>query len=258
VHEPLLQAFPFPSTLGRGHSTRFLWSVCLFTAQVGSGSSHLYCGVFLPSPLLQAFPLLIAGRCCCSCWPLCLFTAHVGCGSSPSPVLFSSFRHSHKLSSSWLLGMHSCSCRSLSVQARPVYLQFQEGFPSPLQHSVPHPLCNVSLLFLLLITQVLLFPHVEVSLSRGLCRFGPGLSVGVPHTTKLTLSASSQAVWARATVGMVALLVSPFNVKWRFSAPAGGVEGSNFCLFSVVLLQGVSPASLQDFTIGGMLSASSL
>jgi hypothetical protein len=29
--------------------------------------------------------------------------------------------------------------------------------------------------------------------------------------------------------------VSPFNVKWRFSVPAGGVEGSKFCLFSVVL-----------------------
>jgi hypothetical protein len=24
-------------------------------------------------------------------------------------------------------------------------------------------------------------------------------------------------------------------MKWRFSAPAGGVEGSKFCLFSVVL-----------------------
>jgi hypothetical protein len=32
-----------------------------------------------------------------------------------------------------------------------------------------------------------------------------------------------------------ALLVSPFNVKWRFSASAGGVEGSKFCLFLMVL-----------------------
>jgi hypothetical protein len=31
------------------------------------------------------------------------------------------------------------------------------------------------------------------------------------------------------------LLVSPFNVKWRCSAQAGGVEGSKFCLFSVAL-----------------------
>jgi hypothetical protein len=31
------------------------------------------------------------------------------------------------------------------------------------------------------------------------------------------------------------LLVSPFNVKWRFSAPAGDVEGSKLCLFSVIM-----------------------
>jgi hypothetical protein len=37
------------------------------------------------------------------------------------------------------------------------------------------------------------------------------------------------------TGGPGALLVSLFNVKWRFSVPAGGVEGSNFCLFSVAL-----------------------
>jgi hypothetical protein len=32
-----------------------------------------------------------------------------------------------------------------------------------------------------------------------------------------------------------ALLVSPFNVKWRFSALAGDVEGSKLCLFSVIM-----------------------
>jgi hypothetical protein len=26
-----------------------------------------------------------------------------------------------------------------------------------------------------------------------------------------------------------------FNVEWRFSAPAGGVEGSKLCLFSVIM-----------------------
>jgi hypothetical protein len=38
-----------------------------------------------------------------------------------------------------------------------------------------------------------------------------------------------------ATGGPGSLLVSPFNMKWRFSAPAGGVEGSKLCLFSVIL-----------------------
>jgi hypothetical protein len=51
----------------------------------------------------------------------------------------------------------------------------------------------------------------------------------------LTLwSASSQAVWALVSGGGPgALLVSPFNVKWRCCAQAGGVEKSKFCLFSV-------------------------
>jgi hypothetical protein len=132
---------PFQAHWGRWHCTCFLWTACLFTAHVGSGSSPLSCGVFLPPPLSQAFPLLVAG-----CMPHSLL--------------------------------------SLSGQAQLVYLQFQEGFPSPpsLALSAPHPLCNMSLLFLLLITQFLFFPRMEVSLSRGLCWSGPGLSVGVPCT----------------------------------------------------------------------------
>jgi hypothetical protein len=54
-------------------------------------------------------------------------------------------------------------------------------------------------------------------------------------TANLTLSMSSQAIWVQAPGGLGALLVSPFNVKWICSAPAGGVEGSKFCLFLVVL-----------------------
>jgi hypothetical protein len=54
-------------------------------------------------------------------------------------------------------------------------------FPQSSALSAPHPLSCVSYLFLLLITQLLFFPGVEVSLSRGLCCCGPGLSVGVPR-----------------------------------------------------------------------------
>jgi hypothetical protein len=46
---------------------------------------------------------------------------------------------------------------------------------------------------------------------------------------------SFPAVWARVTGSPGALLISPFNVKWRFSALAGGVEGSTLCLFSVIM-----------------------
>jgi hypothetical protein len=45
--------------------------------------------------------------------------------------------------------------------------------------------------------------------------------------------------------GGVTLLVSLFNMKWRCCAQAGGVEGSKFCLFSVVFpvrcISSVSP-----------------
>jgi hypothetical protein len=94
--EPLLQAFPFPST-GKGDTA----------------------------------PALSGLRVCLQLtWEV---------GLPPSPVECSSLHHSHKLPSSWLLGMHPCSCQSLSGQPRLVYLQSREGFPSPnLQRSV-HP-----------------------------------------------------------------------------------------------------------------------
>jgi hypothetical protein len=61
VCEPLLQAFPFPSTPGGG-DTAPLSQACLFIhSSRGKWVFPLSCGVFLPLPLLQAFPLLIAG-----------------------------------------------------------------------------------------------------------------------------------------------------------------------------------------------------
>jgi hypothetical protein len=53
---------PFQAHWGRWHCTSFLQPAYLFTIHMGSGPSPLSCGVFLPPPLLQAFPLLVAGR----------------------------------------------------------------------------------------------------------------------------------------------------------------------------------------------------
>jgi hypothetical protein len=86
----------------------------------------------------------------------CLFTAHVGSGSSPlscgvffPPLLLQAFP----------LLIAGCVLLLLPTLAQLVYLQFCEGFPLP--HSlvlrVPHPLCCVSFLLLLLITQFLFF-----------------------------------------------------------------------------------------------------
>jgi hypothetical protein len=224
VFPPLLWRFP-PTTTFISFSVPdcrvvlllLLAAPCLFTAHVGGGSSPLSCGVFLPLPLSQAFPLLVAGH------------------TPPLP-----------LEPLW---------------PGPAYLFTVPGripLPRSSELKAPHPLCNVFLLFLLLITQFLFFPQVEVSLSRGLYCSGPGLSVGVLRTAKLTLSVSFHAVSVQVTGSPGALLVSPFNMKWRFSVLAGGVEGSNFASSRWFCLQGVSPASLQDFTIGCMLSASSL
>jgi hypothetical protein len=48
--------------LGMCRHSCLLWSAYLFTVHVGSGPSTISCGVFFPLPLLQAFPLLVAGR----------------------------------------------------------------------------------------------------------------------------------------------------------------------------------------------------
>jgi hypothetical protein len=83
VHEPLLQAFSFPSTLGEV-TLHLLSQACMFIySSHGKWVFPSSCGVFLPLLLLQAFQLLIAGQCCCSCRLVCLFTVHVGGGSSP-------------------------------------------------------------------------------------------------------------------------------------------------------------------------------
>jgi hypothetical protein len=66
--------------------------------------------------------------------------------------------------------------------ARPsllIYSSGKESPPLPSALSVPHPLCHVSLLFLLLSTQFLFFSPGGGRLSSGLWCSGPGLSVGV-------------------------------------------------------------------------------
>jgi hypothetical protein len=53
---------PFQAHWGRWHCTCFLRPACLFTVHMESGSFPLSCGVFLPLPLSQAFPLLVTGH----------------------------------------------------------------------------------------------------------------------------------------------------------------------------------------------------
>jgi hypothetical protein len=104
---------------------------------------------------------------------VCLqFTWEVGLPSSP--VEFSSLRHSHKLSHSWLLGTRP---GSHPLQPDPACLFTDLGgisLPSTSALSAPHPLCYVSLLFLLLITQFLFFPQVGLVCPRGYAALAQG------------------------------------------------------------------------------------
>jgi hypothetical protein len=154
--------FPFQAHWGRWHCTHFLRPGCLFTAHVGSRSSPLSCGVFLPLQLSQAFPLLVAGR------------------TPPLPL------------------------------AQLFYLQFQEGFPSPnLRHSgcpTVFPM-NLYCSYCLLLS-FSFFPRWRSVCPGDYTALAQGCLWEYHSTDKLTLSASSQAIWARATGGLGTLLVS--------------------------------------------------
>jgi hypothetical protein len=162
-------------------SSFFVRPACFFTVHVGGGSSPLSCEVFLPLPLSQAFLLLITGWCCCSCQLPCLFTVYVVCGSS---LLSCGVFLPPPLSQAFPLLVAGCVPPLPPEPLRPawlVYLQSREEFPSPnLWCSVCptlFPVCLYCSYCLLL--SFSFFPRLEVSLSRGLCCSGPGLSVGV-------------------------------------------------------------------------------
>jgi hypothetical protein len=153
--------------------------VCLFTVLVGGGSSPLSSEVFLPPPLSQAFLLLITGRCCCSCRLPCLFTVHWEVGLPSSPVEFSSLHHSHKLSRSWLLGMHPAPAgASLAHPACLFTVSGRIPFPQSSALRAPHPLSHLSLLLLLFITQFLFFSPGGGQSVQGVMLLWPRLVCG--------------------------------------------------------------------------------
>jgi hypothetical protein len=107
---PLLQAFPFPSTLGEV-TLHPLSLACVFIySSCGKWVFPLLLWSFPPTAAFTSFPApdcwacaaAPAGRCVCLqvMWEV---------GLPLSPLEFSSLCHSHKLSRSWLLGTRSCS-----------------------------------------------------------------------------------------------------------------------------------------------------
>jgi hypothetical protein len=161
--------------MGGGSSPRPLWSfppTATFTS--------------FPAPDYSAVLLLL---------PAAVFV-YSSCGRWVFPPLLWSFPpcHSHKLFHSWLLG--ACLAPTGASPACPASLSTVPGripFPQSSVLSAPHPLSHV---FIVLIAyySVSLFSRVEVGLSRGLCCSGLGCLWEYRGTTKLTLSAYSQAV----------------------------------------------------------------
>jgi hypothetical protein len=169
--ELLLQAFPFPNTLGEV-TLHPLSQACVFIY-----SSH---GKWVFPPLLWSFPPTAAFTSFCApdCWAvLLLLPASVFVYSSHGMWVFPpplwSFPPSATLTSFPAPGcwMHAPTPAGASP-ARPGLFIYSSGKDSPpflfgAQGTPPSLL--VSLLFLLLITQFLFFPQVGIGLSRGLC-----------------------------------------------------------------------------------------
>jgi hypothetical protein len=181
VREPLLQAFPFPSTLGK--LTLHLHSrACVFI--FSSCGRWVFPPLLCSSPPTSTFTSFPAP----DYWVvLLLLPAAMFVYSSREKWVFSpllwSFPPSTTLTSfpapGWWVRAPAPASASPARLACLFTVPGRIPFPQSLALSVPHPLSRVSLLLLLLITQFLFFPQVEVGLFRGLCCSGPGLSVGV-------------------------------------------------------------------------------
>jgi hypothetical protein len=165
-------SFPLSKHTGAGDTAPAFSGLCVylqFTWEVGPPpspvefSSHR-CFYKLSCSCLMGVP-------CCPCWLACLFTAHVGGGSSPlSCGVFLPPPFSQAFP--FLVARHTSTLPPEPLWPGPACLFTVLGripLSSSSVLSVSHPLCNVSLLFLLLITQFLFFPWVGVSLSRELC-----------------------------------------------------------------------------------------
>jgi hypothetical protein len=210
----------------------FIYSSCgrwVFPALLWSFPSTATFTSF-PAPAYWAVLLLLPAA-------MFVFSSH---GKWVFPPLLWSFPPSATLTSipapdCWLLGAHHRSRQSLSAGLACLFtVPGRIPFPQSSLRA-PHPLSRMSLLFLLLISQFLFFPRWRSVCPGGYAALAQTCLWEYRGTMKLAWSASSQAVWARATGSPGALLVSPFNVKWRFSVLAGDVEGSKFCLFSVIM-----------------------
>jgi hypothetical protein len=129
------------------------------------GSSPLFCRVFLPQPLLQAFPLLIAGCVLPLLPPPAGLFIYSSRGKWVFPPLLCSFPPNTTFTSFPAPGCWACAA------APPFSSQLVRDFPSPpLWRSGASPsLLHVFFVIAYYSVFFLFFPWVGVGLSRGLC-----------------------------------------------------------------------------------------
>jgi hypothetical protein len=184
VCKPLLQAFPFPSTLGEV-TLHPLSRACMFIY-----SSH---GKWVFPSLLWSFP----APDCWACAVTPAFSSQLVVRESPPPLWCSG------CPALFATCLFCCYCLLFSFSFFPGWGLVCPGGYADLAHGC------------------LWEYHVPLSSPCG------------PRLPK------------PSGCGAEALLVSPFNVKWRCYVQAGGVEESKFCLFSVVFpvrcISSVSP-----------------
>jgi hypothetical protein len=170
LRDLLLQAFPFPSTLGE-MTLHQLSQACMFIySSRGKWVFSPLLWSFPPTATFTSFPTPICWACAAAPTGRCVylqFMWEVGL----SPLLWS-FPPSATLTSFPTPGCwHTPQLPPSLLWPGPACLFTVPGgipLPSSLALRVPHPLCYMSL-FLLLITQFLFFPPVGVGLSRELC-----------------------------------------------------------------------------------------
>jgi hypothetical protein len=158
LREPLLQAFPFPSTLGK---------VILHPRSQACMFIYSSCGSWVFPPLLWSFPpTTFTSFPAPDYWAVLLFLpATMFVYSSHRkwvfPPLLWSFPPSATLTSFPAPGCWACApAPARASPAHPACLFTVPGsvpFPQSSALSAPHPLSRMSLLFLLLITQFLFF-----------------------------------------------------------------------------------------------------
>jgi hypothetical protein len=181
-------------------------------------------------------------------------------GLPSSPVEFSSLHHSHKLSLSWLLGTHPRSRWSLSgLPSLFIYSSGKDSLPPIFgAQCAPPSFLHVFIVLIAYYSVSLFSPGGGWSVQRAMLLW-PRVVCG---STAVPLSSPCLRLPKPSWHGQLAALGPSWFLRLMLSGDAlhwlEVWRGQSFASSRWFCLQGESPASLQDFTIGGTLSASSL